>query len=88
MAARAVSTADVGSEGYGEKLAASIKYRVRRALAQGPQDERYIGTRLYGFGVPKKTQAELMAEMDLTAEQFEELRQRADERIAAVLRGR
>ena len=79
MVARAIE-AEVGQEGFDRELAGRI-YRTMRVLSQGPQDERYLISRLYGLGFPRKTAEELMAEMQLDPQEFEELRRRGVARL-------
>lgn len=86
MAAGTVSTADVSEEDFGRELAGRT-YRIMRALSRGPQNERFLATRLYGLGFPQRTAAELQYEMGLTPEEFETLRKRAVKRLREAERG-
>ena len=86
MAAGTVSTADVGGEGIGAELAGET-YRIMRHLARGPQNERYLLTRVYGLGFDKQTEQEVMAAMGLTPADFDTLHKRALRNLRAAQRG-
>lgn len=86
MAAGTVSTADAREEGFRAELAGRT-YRIMRALARGPQDERFLVTRLYGIGFPEQPAEELRREMGMTPEAFESLRKRAVKRLREAERG-
>lgn len=86
MAAETVDAVDDCAERFSAELAGST-YRIMRALARGPQVERYFATRYYGVGFPKKSKTELMSEMGLDSDQFEELHRRAVKRLRRAQRG-
>ena len=86
MAAGTVSTADAREEDFGRELAGRT-YRIMRALAKGPQDERFLATRLFGLGFPQQDAEDLQREMGLSPEDFEVLRKRALRRLREAERG-
>ena len=86
MAAGTVSTADAREEGFGAELAGRT-YRIMRALARGPQDERFVVSRFYGLGFRQHSAEEIQAEMRITEDEFDTLLRRGIKRLREAERG-
>lgn len=86
MVAEAVGANGAGDEDFGRELAGRT-YRIMRALARGPQNERYVVSRFYGLGFRQHSAEEIQADMRITEDEFNTLLRRGIKRLREAGRG-